>query len=140
MTSVAPHAAARGVKVLVEALPIDQSDVVQSLGEAVSIVREISSPGVGTMFDVHNAINETEPHDALVDRWFDYIRHVHVNELDGKHCGAGTYDFKPVLAMLARRGYRGWISLEAFDFSFGAERLVEESLRHLEQEIAQLNL
>jgi sugar phosphate isomerase/epimerase len=140
MTSVAPHAAARGVKVLVEALPVDQSDVVQSLAEAVSIVREISSPGVGTMFDVHNAINETEPHDALVDRWFDYIRHVHVNELDGKHCGAGTYDFKPVLAMLARRGYRGWISLEAFDFSFGAERLVEESLRHLEQEIAQLNL
>jgi sugar phosphate isomerase/epimerase len=85
MASVAPHAAERGVRVLVEALPIDQSDVVQSLDEAVGIVREIASPGVGTMFDVHNAINETEPHDALVDKWFDYISHVHVNELDGKH-------------------------------------------------------
>jgi len=101
---------------------------------------EIASPGVRTMFDVHNAINEAEPHDALVDKWFDYIRHVHVNELDGKHCGAGTYDYKPVLAMLARRNYRGWISLEAFDFSYGAERLVEESLRHLEREIDQINL
>jgi sugar phosphate isomerase/epimerase len=140
MASVAPHAAERGVRVLVEALPIDQSDVVQSLDEAVGIVREIASPGVGTMFDVHNAINETEPHDALVDKWFDYISHVHVNELDGKHCGAGTYDYKPVLKTLARRGYRGWISLEAFDFSFGPERLVEESLRYLEREIAQINL
>lgn len=140
MATVAPHAAERGVTVLVEALPIDQSDVVQTLEEAVGIVREIASPGVGTMFDVHNAIHEAEPHDALVDKWFDFIRHVHVNELDGKHCGAGTYDFKPVLATLARRGYRGWISLEAFDFSFGAERLAEESLRHLEREIAQLNL
>lgn len=140
MAAIAPHAAERGVTVLVEALPVDQSDVVQSLEEAVGIVREIASPGVGTMFDVHNAINEAEPHDVLVDKWFDFIRHVHVNELDGKHCGAGTYDFKPVLATLARRGYRGWISLEAFDFSFGAERLVEESLRHLEREIAQLNL
>jgi D-psicose/D-tagatose/L-ribulose 3-epimerase len=140
LRSVAPHAADRGVTILVEALPIDQSDVVQSLEEAVGIVREIDSPGVRTMFDVHNAINETEPHSDLVDRWFDYIRHVHVNELDGKHCGAGTYDFKPVFQTLARRGYCGWISLEAFDFSYGEERLVTESLRHLEREIASLNL
>lgn len=140
LKSVAPHAADRGVTILVEALPIDQSDVVQSLEEAVGIVREIDSLGVRTMFDVHNAINETEPHGELVDRWFDYIRHVHVNELDGKHCGAGSYDFKPVFETLARRGYRGWISLEAFDFSYGEERLVTESLRHLEQEIASLNL
>src|SRR5258706_15640304 len=132
LRSVAPHAAERGVTILVEALPIDQSDVVQSLEEAVGIVREIDSPGVRTMFDVHNAVNEVEPHADLVDHWFDYIRHVHVNELDGKHCGAGTYDFKPVFETLARRGYRGWISLEAFDFSYGEERLVTESLRHLE--------
>jgi sugar phosphate isomerase/epimerase len=140
LRSVAPYAAERGVTILAEALPIDQSDVVQSLEEAVRIVREIDSPGVRTMFDVHNAINETEPHAELVDRWFDYIRHVHVNELDGKHCGAGNYDFKLVFQTLARRGYRGWISLEAFDFSYGEERLVTESLRHLEREIASLNL
>jgi D-psicose/D-tagatose/L-ribulose 3-epimerase len=139
LASVAPHAADRGVTILVEALPIDQADVILSLEEAVGIVREIDSPGVRSMFDVHNAINEAEPHDALVDRWFDYIRHVHVNELDGKHCGAGTYDFKPIFQMLRRRGYQGWISLEAFDFSFGAERLTEESLRHLEREIRQLS-
>jgi len=140
LASVAPHAAERGVTILVEALPVDQSDVIQSLEEAIGIVREISSPGVRSMFDVHNAINETEPHDALIEKWFDYIRHVHVNELDGKHCGAGTYDFKPVFAALARRGYCGWISLEAFDFSYGAEELTEQSLRHLEKEIAELHL
>jgi len=112
--------------------------VIQTLEEAVGIVREIDSPGVRTMFDVHNAINEIEPHAALVNRYFEYIRHVHVNELDGKHCGAGTYDFKPVFEALQRRGYGGWISLEAFDFSYGAERLIEDSLRHLERESQQL--
>jgi sugar phosphate isomerase/epimerase len=140
LAGVAPHAADRGVTILVEALPIDQADVVLTLEEAVGIVREIDSPGVRTMFDVHNAINEAEPHAALVDKWFDYIRHVHVNELDGKHCGAGTYDFKPVFEVLARRGYRGWVSLEAFDFTPGAERLGEESLRHLEREIGHLKI
>src|SRR5450759_3088060 len=41
---VAPRAESRGVKVLVEALPIAQSDVVQTLAEAVAIVGEISTP------------------------------------------------------------------------------------------------
>src|SRR4051812_26788423 len=66
LASVAPQAADRGVTILVEALPVDQCDVIQTLEEAVGIVREIASPGVRTMFDVHNAINEVEPHAALV--------------------------------------------------------------------------
>ena len=138
LAAVAPQAEDRGVRILVEALPIAQSDVVQTLAEAVAIVREISSPGVRTMFDVHNAIDEAEPHATLVDRYFEYIEHVHVNELDGKHCGAGAYDFRPVLSTLQRRNYQGWVSLEAFDFTPGAERLANESLRHLESQIAAL--
>jgi D-psicose/D-tagatose/L-ribulose 3-epimerase len=139
LAGVAPHAASRGVTILVEALPSDQADVILTLEEAAGIVREIDSPAVRTMFDVHNAINEEEPHDVLVDRYFDLIRHVHVQELDGKHCGTGSYDFKPVLAMLKKRNYQGWVSLEAFDFTPGAEKLANESLRHLESEIAKLS-
>ena len=138
LAGVAPHAEDRGVKVLVEALPAAQSDVVQTLAEAVAIVQEIGSPAIRTMFDVHNAVDERESHAALVDRYFDFICHVHVNELDGRHCGAGGYDFKPVLEVLQRRGYTGWISLEAFDFTPGPERLANESLRHLENQINQL--
>jgi D-psicose/D-tagatose/L-ribulose 3-epimerase len=115
-----------------DGLPIGQCDVVQTLEEAAAIVREVGSPFVQTMFDVHNAVDEAEPHASLVDRYFEQIRHVHVNELDGRHCGAGTYDFRPVLDMLVRRGYSGWVSLEAFDFSPGAARIANESLRHLE--------
>jgi len=138
LASVAPQAAGSGVTVLVEALPADQANVVLTLEEAAGIVREIGSAGVQTMFDVHNAIDETMPHAELVDRYFDVIRHVHVNELDGRHCGAGDYDFKPVLDVLRRRNYAGWVSLEAFDFRPGAERIANESLRHLESEIAKL--
>jgi len=134
LAAAAPHAEARGVTVLVEALPIGQCDVVQTLDEAAAIVKEIASPAIRTMFDVHNAIDEAEPHDVLVDRYFDLIRHVHVNELDGAHPGAGAYDFKPLLRKLRDRGYRGWISLEAFDFAAGAEAIAGESLRHLERE------
>jgi sugar phosphate isomerase/epimerase len=140
LAGVAPHAVDRRVTVLVEALPANQADIVLTLCEAVDIVNQINSPGVRTMFDVHNAVDEAEPHPALIDRYFDYIRHVHVNEIDGRHCGASDYNFTPVLEMLERRGYRGWISLEAFDFTPGPERLATESLRHLESCIHQFTL
>lgn len=139
LAGVAPHALERGVTILVEALPVQQCDVVTSLEEAAAIVRQINAPSIRTMFDVHNAINETEPHAVLVDRYFDLIRHVHLNELDGKHPGAGDYDFFPVIEALARRGYTGWLSVEAFDFSPGAEKIAQDSLRHMESVIARLD-
>jgi len=135
LASVAPHAEERGVRILVEALPKNQTDVLGSLAEAVAVVNAITSPAVRTMFDTHNAVDETEPHAALVDRYFEYIDHIHVNETDGKHCGRGGYDFKPVLAVLARRHYRGWVSLEAFDFSFGGATIARESLAYLHSQI-----
>jgi D-psicose/D-tagatose/L-ribulose 3-epimerase len=134
----APHAEQRGVTLLVEALPSDQCDVVTTLGEAVEVVRSIGSPAVKTMFDSHNAADETENHAELVDRYFDYIRHVHVNEMDGSHPGAGDYNFLPIFDVLRRRRYSGWISLEAFNFSYGAEALARESLRYLESVIERL--
>ena len=137
LASVASHAEERGVTILVEALPAAQSDVVQSLAEAVSIVQEINSPGVRTMFDTHNAVDEKEPHPVLVERYFEFIRHVHVNEMDGRHPGTADYKFGPLLATLVRLGYQYWVSLEVFDFKPGAERIARESIAHLQQAITE---
>jgi len=138
LAEVAPHAEERGVKVLVEALPSNQTDVVLSLEEAASIVAQVGSPAIQTMFDSHNAVEETTPHAELIERFFPLIRHVHVNETDGGHCGTGDYDFAPVLRTLKQLNYQGWISLEAFHFAPGAERIASESLRYLNSIIATL--
>ncbi len=138
LSGVAGHAEERGVTILVEALPSKECDVVNLLDEAAAIVAEIGSPAIRTMFDSHNAADEREPHPALVDRHFDLIRHVHVNELDGRHPGTGGYDFASLLAVLGRRAYTGWVSLEVFDFSLGAENIARESLRYLEARIENL--
>jgi len=139
LAGAAPHAAGRGATILVEALSPGQTGVVNTLEQAAAIVHQIGSPGVRTMFDTHNAVDETEPHAVLVDRYFDLIRHVHVNEMDGRHPGTGTYDFQPILEVLHRRGYSGWISLEAFDFTPGAEKIAHDSLRHLESVSARMS-
>jgi D-psicose/D-tagatose/L-ribulose 3-epimerase len=131
LASVAPHAESRGVSILMEALPRSQSDVVQTLAEAAEVVRQVGSVAVQTMFDTHNAEDETEPHDALIGKYFDVIRHVHVNEMDGRHPGTGDYDFGKIFRKLQQLGYAGWVSVEAFDFSYGGERIAKETMRYL---------
>ncbi len=138
LAAVAPHAADRGITILVEALPRNQSDVITTLAQAAAVVQAIDSPAVRTMFDTHNAVDELEPHDVLVDRYFDLIRHVHINEMDGRHPGTGSYDFKPVLRTLQRRAYRHWVSLEVFDFAPGAEKIAADSLRYIQAEVERL--
>lgn len=136
LAGVAGHAQQHDVTILVEALPHAESDIINTIDEAAAIVREIGSPAVRTMFDTHNAADETEPHPAVVERHLNLIRHVHVNERDGRHPGTGDYPFAPVLETLARNNYGGWVSLEVFDFSAGAETIAGNSLRYLERVIS----
>ena len=137
--SIVPDLEAAGVTLCVEALPLDQCDVIVTLDRAAEIVDEIASPSVQTMFDSHNAIDETEPHGQLVRRHWEKIRHIHVNELDGSYPRPnGGYDFKPVLQVARDREFGGWVSMEVFDFSPGAEEIVNRSIQYLRAEIASL--
>jgi D-psicose/D-tagatose/L-ribulose 3-epimerase len=135
LASVAPQAEQRDVTILIEALPVEQTDVVLTLDEAVQHVKQIGSPAIQTMFDSHNAVNEVTPHADLIEKHFEWIRHVHVNELDGRHPGTGNYDFVSLFRRLAKLNYQGWISMEAFDFTPGAETLAGESIVYLNRRI-----
>jgi D-psicose/D-tagatose/L-ribulose 3-epimerase len=138
--SVIPQLEANDVTLLVEALPVAQCDVVQTLDEAASIVDQLGSPNVQTMFDAHNAIDEQEPHQTIVARHWDSIRHIHVNELDGSYPRPdGGYDFKPVLQVAKDRNYDGWVSMEVFNFTPGSERIVTEAMAYLRDQIDQLD-
>lgn len=131
LAKVAPQAEDRGVRILVEALPKEQSNVINTLAEATAIVEQIGSPAVQTMFDTHNAVDETTPHTELIRRFFPHIAHIHVNERDGREPGTGDYDFSQLLKTLADLKYGGWVSLEVFDFARGAETIARGALEHL---------
>lgn len=132
---VAERARRRNVTVLVEALDKSQTDVVNTLAEARALVREIDHPAIELMFDFHNTADETEPFDALIGAHFDRIRHVHVQEMDGRHLGTGSgaETFVPGFQALKDRRYEGWVSLEAFDFTPGGTRIAEESMAVLRE-------
>ena len=133
LAEIAPTAKARGATVLIEALAPHLSDVVTTLDEAVAIVKQIGSPAIQTMFDTHNAAKEPQPHGALIKKYARHIRYIHINEMDGRPPGTGSYDFKGVLQALKEVSYRQWVSLEVFDFSAGPETIARESARLVRQ-------
>jgi sugar phosphate isomerase/epimerase len=136
MAECAPHAGERGVLLLAEPLAPHLCNVMTTLAQAVQLVRSIHHPAVQTMFDTHNAVTEAEPQDQLLRKYARYIRHVHVNEPDGRHPGTGNYDFGLLLRTLRQIRYRGWVSLEVFQFQPSGEQIARESaalLRRLER-------
>ena len=95
-----------GVTILMEALPHSQSDVVHTLAEAAEVVRQIGSPGVRNHVR-HATTPRMKPNRMTnsIARYFDIIRHIHVNEMDGRHPGTGDYDFAGIFRVLHRLGY-----------------------------------
>jgi D-psicose/D-tagatose/L-ribulose 3-epimerase len=131
ITACLDLATERQVTLCMEALPASMTNFITSMAEAVQMVQEINHPCFQTMFDVHNACEETDPLPELVQRHMPYIKHVHVNEMDGRHPGSGDFDFGSILRVLEQANYGGYVSVEAFDFSPGGERIAKESIRAL---------
>ncbi len=133
LSRAAEHARARGIKILLEPLGSNQTDVVNTTAEAVQVLDEIRHPALETMFDFHNTVDEGIPFDQIIRNYFPRIGHVHVQEMDGRHLGAGTgtRDFVGAFQALKDLGYAGWVSLEVFDFSPGPKTIAKESMRAL---------
>jgi len=135
LAQVAKHAQRRGVKILIEPLDTRQTDVVNTMAEALEIVKRVNHRAIKLMFDFHNTPNETEPFDVLIKKFYRHIYHVHVQEIDGKHLGTGSgvNDYVKAFQELKDLKYDKWISLEVFDFSPGGKRIAEESMKVLKQ-------
>jgi D-psicose/D-tagatose/L-ribulose 3-epimerase len=135
LATVADHAEQRGIKILIEPLGRRTTDVVNTMAEAAELAERVNHPAIQLMFDFNNTVDETEPFDVLLRRYFARIGHVHVQEMGGKHLGTGTAvnDYVDAFQVLKDLRYDKWISLEVFDFSPGGKRIAEESMAALRQ-------
>ena len=120
----------RGVKILLESLGHNQTDVVNTLAEAVEIITGIDHPAIQTMFDFHNTLDEKDPFPVLIEKYYPYIHHVHVQEMDGRYLGAGNakMEFLTSFQKLKDLHFDKWISVEVFDFSPGPSVIASESM------------
>ncbi len=120
-----------GIIILLEPLPPSETDVLNTLGEAVALLEQVQHPALGTMLDVKSALAETDDVPALIRRYAPYLHHVHLNDRDMRAPGFGPTDFAPILQALREVNYAGWCSLEPLDYTPDPERITRESIRYL---------
>jgi sugar phosphate isomerase/epimerase len=139
LAGLAPLAHQAGVTVLLEPLRSRVTDVVNTLDDARAVIAAVGSPAISSIFDFHNTTDEDEPWERLVERHFDLIGHVHLNEVDGHHPslvhhpGRARSDFRPVFRALRALSYAGWVSLEVFHAAEPPEVVLAEVREFLGQ-------
>ncbi len=112
-------AARFGVTYCIEPLSRDQTQVVNTVAEAVAIVEAAALPSLKTMLDTCSAgATETGPLPALIDRWWPsgHLAHVQLNDRNRRGPGQGEDRFGPILTALKRQGYASWLAMEPFDY------------------------
>lgn len=121
------------VVVALEPLGPEETDFLVTADEAVGLAEMIGSVHVRLHLDCKAMATESTPIDQLLRRHRSLLAHFHANDANRQGPGFGELDFVPILEALGEIDYRGWVSVEVFDYTPGIERLARESIRYLEQ-------
>jgi D-psicose/D-tagatose/L-ribulose 3-epimerase len=132
--AVADAAALAGVVYCIEPLSRDQTAFVNTIEEAVTIVRQIGSPCVKTMLDCSSAaLAETESVPDLIRRWIPtgMIAHVHFNDPNRRGPGDGALDFGPILRALRDQNFQGDAAIEPFIYEPDGPACAARGIAHI---------
>lgn len=117
--AAAETAARCGVTYCIEPLAPQETNFVNTVAEAATIVRQIGSPAIRTMIDCSAAARgEAEPVASLFDRWLPtgLVAHCQVNDRNRRAPGQGDDRFAEIFAALKRHRYAGTVAVEPFDY------------------------
>jgi sugar phosphate isomerase/epimerase len=137
----AERAQKTGVVYCLEALATPDCNFVNTLAEAVAMVRRIGNPAFRTMVDTLAAsLMEPEPvADAIVRLMATgFMTHIQLNDRNKRGPGQGADRFAPVIRALRETKYDGWVAMEPFvyepDGATCAARMIGYVAGLLEQE------
>jgi D-psicose/D-tagatose/L-ribulose 3-epimerase len=114
---VADEAGQANVIYCIEPLARSETEVINTVEEALTIVERIASPALCTMIDTCAAArSEAAPIPDLIERFLPggRIAHIHLNDPNRRAPGQGELRFGPILEALARHGYDGVCAIEPF--------------------------
>lgn len=126
----------RGVKVCLEPLSPPEADFLNTAAETVELIRRLDHPCFRLHLDVKAMASEEASAPELIRRHRDVLYHFHANDPNLRGPGFGATDFVPIFQALADIDYRGWVSVEVFDYSPDAETIARDSLRYMRECVA----
>ena len=129
----APAFADHDVFLCLEPLTAKETDFINTCDEAMEIVRMVDHPSMALHQDVKAMLGaEWTQIPRIIDRHKKNCKHFHVNDSNLLGPGMGSTDYHPILRALIESNYRGWVSVEVFDYSPGAQDIAVQSLKYMQ--------
>jgi sugar phosphate isomerase/epimerase len=120
-----------GVILAMEPLGPADGDFLLTAADGVRLIEMVGSPHCRLHLDCKAMSSEPTPIPELLRRHRQQLVHFHANDPNRQGPGFGELDFLPILTALGEIDYRGWVSVEVFDYNPGVERLARESIDYL---------
>lgn len=133
LSQVVPVLSECGVTIALEPLGPEEGDFLNTADSAVELMRMIDSPFCRLHLDVKAMSAEETPVCDILSKHAASMAHFHANDPNRRGPGMGDVDFHPILNTLHSIDYRGWVSVEVFDYTPGPEVLARESIRNLRE-------
>lgn len=130
-TRLVPVLEATDTVLAIEPLSAAETDVLTTAAEACRLIDAVGSPHVRLHLDVKAMASETMPMPDIILAGARYLEHLHANDENLQGPGFGAVDFTPIFQALDDVRYAGWVSVEAFDYAPGPERLARESIAYM---------
>jgi sugar phosphate isomerase/epimerase len=122
-----------GVKLCLEPLSPPEADFLNTAAEAVELLDQLNDPCFALHLDVKAMSTDEAPAPELIRRHAARTGHFHANDPNRRGPGFGATDFVPIFRALQDTGYKGWVSVEVFDYSPDPETIARESLRYMRE-------
>ncbi|MBI2826733.1 MAG: sugar phosphate isomerase/epimerase [Planctomycetia bacterium] len=121
------------VTLAVEPLGPAEGNFLLTADAGARLVETIGSPNCRLHLDCKAMSSEPTPIPDSIRRHAAMLVHFHANDPNRQGPGFGALDFVPIFRTLAEIDYRGWVSVEVFDYSPGVERLARESIEYMRE-------
>jgi sugar phosphate isomerase/epimerase len=131
VTDAVRRAEEHSVVLCFEPLAPAETNFINSAAEAVRFAQQFNSPAVQIILDVKAMCAEPWPIPEIIRQSWPHFAHFHANDSNLKGPGLGKVDFRPIAAALKEVGYKGWVSVEAFQFDESPEASSTRSLEYL---------
>lgn len=127
-----PRIADRGVHLLMEPLTTKETDFITTCDAAADLIAAVDHPNFALHQDVKAMLGEGTPLPEIIRKHQQITRHFHVNDSNLLGPGMGETDYVPIFNALLETGYDGWVSVEVFDYSPGAEEIARKSMEYMQ--------
>lgn len=138
LEEVLPSLEKHQIKLCLEPLSRQETDFMNTCEQGKKIIDHFNSPWILLHQDVKAMSDEPTPIPELIHQFKDVTGHFHANDLNLRGPGMGDVDFLPIFQALKDTNYQGWVSVEVFDYSPGAETIARESIRYMKEIEAKL--